>query len=215
MARTRIGMLILSLVLGLTSIAPAQQQQPGHPWAPLLFSPAMKKELKLSDEQIGKLKDALGKVMAKFKEDIDKYQKKPPSPEEADKATKAFNNDTWKAVTSVLDAKQSKRFQQILWQMGGIGALEDPDLQKALKLSDEQKKKLAAIFKDGKLKLQKALKEGKASKEKVGALVDALVKEAEDKINALLTDEQKKRLKELKGPPFQFSSPAPPPRKKR
>ncbi len=126
MARALKLTLTLCLAVGLTSIALGQQQQqqpaifgPGA----ILFSPDVKKELKLSDEQLDKLKGALGKVMAKYKDDFAKFQKAPPSPEEAQKIQKALNEDNHKAIAGVLDAKQLKRFQQIIWQINGIGRL--------------------------------------------------------------------------------------------
>src|SRR6185312_3809426 len=136
MARVLKRTLTLCLVLGLTSFALAQQQQQeiGGPGG-LLFTPDVKKELKLSETQIGKLKDGLGKVMTKYKPAFEKFQKSPPSQEQAEKVHKAFLDDSWEAIQGVLDGKQLTRFQQILWQLGGIGALQDPDLQKELKLT--------------------------------------------------------------------------------
>ncbi|MGH7173854.1 MAG: hypothetical protein ACRELG_26535 [Gemmataceae bacterium] len=198
----------LCLVLGLTSMALAQQQRPGiaGPGA-LLFNPDVKKELKLSDEQLSKLKNGLGKVMTKYQPHFEKFKKSPPTAEQAEKISKAFEDDSWKALTSVLDGKQTKRFQQILWQLGGLNALQDPDLQKELNLKDEEKKKLEVIFKARGKKLQELQSKRETSREKY----EAVVKEAEEKINGVLTNEQKKNLKELKGPKFEFSRPAPPP----
>ena len=189
-----------------------QQQQPDIPGpGGLLFNPDVKKELKLSDEQLGKLKDTLGKVMTKYKPEFDKHAKSPLSQEQAVKVSNAFHHDTWKAIKGVLDAKQTTRFQQILWQLGGINAFLDPDRQKELKLTDEQKKKVLDIFHDSGKKWQDLESKRERSREKY----DAVLKEAEEKIIGVLTDEQKKKLKELKGPKFEFSRPAPPPQPKK
>ena len=205
--------LTLGLVLAMASMALSQQQQQPDIPGPggLLFNPDVKKELKLSDEQLGKLKDTLGKVMTKYKPEFDKHAKSPLSQEQAAKTSKAFEEENWKAITGVLDARQTKRFQQILWQLGGISALQDPDLQKELKLTDEQKKKVDAIFTESGKKWQQLQNKREKSREKY----DTVVKEAEDKINGVLTDEQKTKLKELKGPKFEFSRPAPPPQPKK
>jgi len=203
---------MLCLVLGLASLALAQQQQPpiAGPGG-LLFDPSVKKELKLSDEQLGKLKDSLGKVMSKYKPEFEKFQKSPPTPEQSEKTIKAFHEDSWEAVKGVLDAKQLTRFQQILWQMGGIGALEDPDLQKELKLTDEQKKKLENVFTESGKKFQELQRKGERSPEKY----QAVGKELEEKANGVLSAEQKTKFKELMGPKFEFPRPAPPPQPKK
>lgn len=211
MARALKATLTLCLAVGLTSIALGQQQQPGifGPGA-MLFNPDVSKDLKLSEEQLDKLKGTLGKVMAKYKDDFDKFRKSPPTPEEGQKVGKAFNDDSHKAIAGVLDAKQLRRFQQIKWQLTGIGAFEDPELQKELKLSEEQKKKLEGVIKDAEKKLQDLAK-SQSPREKF----QNVLKESEEQANGVLSEEQRKNLKELKGPPFAFSRPAPPPAEKR
>jgi hypothetical protein len=211
MARILTGTLTLALALGLTSIVLAQEQQPGiiGPGG-LLFNPDVRKELKLSDEQLTKLKDALGKVMAGHKDEFAKIRQM--SPDEMQKTMKSFNDDSQKAISGVLDAKQMKRFQQIEWQLNGVGALQDPDLQKELKLSDEQKKKLDTLFKDAQKKMQDMAKSQETSQAKYQAVITDL----EEKTNGVLTDEQKKNLKELKGAKFEFPAPpSPPPQPKK
>lgn len=49
----------------------------------------------------------------------------------------------------VLDEVQLQRLQQIQWQSQGIRALQDPELAKALELSDEQKSKIAGLLNPG------------------------------------------------------------------
>src|SRR5690242_5485995 len=111
MARTLKGTLTLCLAMGLASIALGQQGQPPRPSAlgPFLSNPDVQKELKLSNEQIDKLKDALGKVQDKYKDFFTKAQQL--SQDEVQKQFKAMNEDSQKAMAGVLDAKQMKRFK--------------------------------------------------------------------------------------------------------
>lgn len=210
MARALKGIMTLCLALGLTSLASGQgqdRQQPREPpvLGPVLSNPEVRKELKLSEEQVGKLKDALVKVTEKFKDDVAKFQRM--SPEEQQKKMKAFSEDSNKAISGVLDAKQWKRFKQIQWQINGVGALQDQDLQKELKLSDDQKKKLDDIFNDANKKLQEMMKSRETPQEQYRTLFQ----DVDKKVNAVLTEDQQKNLKDLKGPPFQASRPAGPP----
>lgn len=207
MSRTLKATLTLCLALLPTSLAVAQAQpKPIIGVGTMLFHPDIQKELKLSDEQLGKLKDVLGKVMVKYDDVLVKFQKAPSTPEEAEKLSKALTEDSQKAIAGVLDAKQVKRFKQILWQSIGITSLLDPEVQKELKLSDEQTKKLTAIFKEsGKKWLEMVKKPEPEEKFK------ALIKELEDQATGVLTEEQQKSYKELKGPKFELSPPPPPP----
>jgi hypothetical protein len=210
MSRVLKGTLTLCLILRLTSITWGQgqeRQQPKEPspLGPFLSNPDIQKELKLNDEQIDKLKAALGKMMDKYKDDMAKFPQL--SPEEQQKKMMAFNEDNNKVVSGVLDAKQWKRYKQIQWQANGVAALHDPDLQKELKFSDEQKKKIDSIFNDAGKKMQEMIKAGERSQEKY----QTLFKDVEKKANDVLNEDQQKNLKELKGPPFQPSQPAPRP----
>lgn len=209
MARMLNEILTLGLILGLTSIALGQGQAQQRPkdaaLGPLLSNPDVQKELKLSEEQVGKLKDALGKVIEKYKDDFAKLQQL--SPEEQQKKLMAINEEHKKAVAGTLDAKQWKRYKQIQWQSDPLGSFQDPDLQKELKLSDEQKKKLDGIFTDAGKKMQ----EMSRSRETTRESFQAFLKDVDKKANEVLSEEQQKNLKELKGPPFQPSRPASPP----
>jgi len=207
MARALKGTWILYLALGLTSTAwgQGQGQQPliQQPsiLGPVLSHPDVQKELKLNDEQISKLKDVLNKVMEKYRDDFTKLPRM--SLEEQQKTMKALMEDSHKAIAGVLDAKQWKRLKQIEWQMAGVNALQDPELQKELKLSEEQKKKLDDIFNDTSKKLQQMLQNRETSQEKY----QAVFKDLEEKANGVLNEQQQKNLKELKGPLFHFSLP--------
>ena len=207
MSRTLKATWTLCLAMLPTGLVVAQEQpKPIIGVGTMLFHPDVQKELKLSDEQLGKLKDVLGKVMTKYEGDFAKFQKAPPSPEEAEKVSKALTEDSQQAIAGVLDAKQVKRFKQILWQSIGITSLLDPEVQKELKLSDEQTKKLTEIFKEsGKKWLEMVKKPEPEEKFK------ALIKELEDQATGVLTEEQQKSYKELKGPKFELSPPPPPP----
>lgn len=213
MTQTWKATLTLGLAVALTSSVLAQGQPPQLIPGPgsLLFTPDVKKELKISDEQTGKLKEALEKVAAKYKDDFAKWAKKQPSMEEQQKVMKGLHTDSFEAIRGVLDAKQLKRFRQIEWQLSGSGALLDPEMQKELKLTDEQKKKLDSIIADMNKKFQEMFKNQETSREKY----EAVGKETEGKLNGVLTEEQQKNYKELKGPKFEFSAPAPPPQPKK
>src|SRR5262249_37630555 len=121
------------------------------------------------------------------------------SNEERQKLLRTVGEESQKAIAGVLDEKQMKRFKQIGWQASGANALNDPDVQKTLKLSDEQKKKLQDIIADSTRKMREAF-QGGGGREKI----QEIRKETQDKANGVLTDEQKKSWKEMQGAPFEF-----------
>jgi len=202
-------MLKFSLVMGLTLALTnaVQAQRPGGFPGPggMLMSPGVQKELKLTDDQVGKLKDSLGKVRDNHKDDFAKFREM--SNEDRQKLMKTIGDESQKAIAGVLNAKQMKRFKQLQWQVGGARALNDPEVQKALKLSDDQKKKLNTVFADSDKKMRELFQGGnvEGAREKF----QELRKQAQEKATGVLTADQKKSWKELKGEPFEFQRPRP------
>ncbi len=200
------GALTLCLMVGLMAAAQAQGPQRGGPGpGGLLMNPDVKRELKLTDDQLTKLQDALGKVQDKHKDDFARFREM--SNDERQKVIRSISEDYNKAVAGVLDEKQMKRFKQIQWQIAGVGALEDPEVQKALNLSDDQKKKLVAVFEDANKKAQDLFRSGNVEGKRDE--FEKLRKDAEDRAYNVLTEEQKKKWKEMQGEPFRPGPPQP------
>jgi Spy/CpxP family protein refolding chaperone len=111
----------------------------------------------------------------------------------------AKQND--KFLTDTLTEKQGKRLHQIMMQFTALTQLTKPEMAKELKLSDEQVKKL----KDMQTEARKALVELIEAKERAGKSekLAKLRAETRTKILAVLTDEQKAKMREMAGPPFE------------
>lgn len=191
--------LVLAVVLGMVSVAQAQRGR-GFGFGPgaLLQNEGVQKELKITDDQKTKLKEALEKVRDSHKDDFEKIREM--SPEDRQKFMRKVGAETQKAIAGILDAKQVKRLKQIEWQVGGARVLAAPEVQKGLKLSDDQKKKIAEVLDDSNKKMRELFQGGGGSREKF----QELRKETEEKANNVLTADQKKSWKEMKGQPFEF-----------
>jgi hypothetical protein len=114
-------------------------------------------------------------------------------------AKHAKEND--KFLTDTLTAKQAKRLDQIMMQFTALTQLLKPEMVKELKLSDEQVKKLKDLHTES----RKALVELIEAKERAGKSekLAKLREETRTKILAVLTDEQKAKVREKAGPPFE------------
>ena len=106
-----------------------------------------------------------------------------------------------KFLADTLTEKQGKRLNQITMQFTALHQLTKPEMVKELKLSNEQVKKLM----DLQTEARKALVELFQSKERAGKTEKfaKLREETRTKILALLTDEQKAKVREMAGPPFE------------
>jgi polyphosphate kinase 2 (PPK2 family) len=106
-----------------------------------------------------------------------------------------------KFLTDTLSAKQGKRLDQITMQFTALTQLTKPEMVKELKLKDEQVKKFEAMQADS----RKALVEILEAKERAGKgeKITKLRDETRQKILAVLTDDQKAKVREMAGPPFE------------
>ena len=102
-------------------------------------------------------------------------------------------------LTDTLAPKQSKRLDQIMMQFTALTQLTKPDIAKELKLTDEQVQK----FKDLQPVARKALADLFSNKEGRNEKFKKLREEYRTMVLALLTDEQKAKVREMVGPPFE------------
>lgn len=146
----------------------------------LLRNDSVKKELNLTDEQTTKIPEAVQKALAE-----------------------------------VLDAKQLKRLREIELQQRGPAALGDARVQKDLKVSEEQAASIKTIFEDSKKQQAELAKEfGKGGGGKggggfkgMGEKFQTLQKETNDKVQEVLTAEQRRAWKQMQGDEFKIATP--------
>ena len=222
----RIGKVVLALGVAVLVATPALAQRRGGGFGQgamsigtLATNKSVQDELKVNEDQQKKLKEALDKVREDLKDDYAKLRGgrgggggggNNASQEERAAARKKTGEAEAKAVNGILDEKQQKRLQQIHVQQEGLAAYtQDEDVQKALKLTDEQKDKIKAINDD----LRKEIGNlgggggggggrGRGNPEMLQK-IQALRKEATQNAVKALNEDQQKTYKELTGEPFE------------
>jgi hypothetical protein len=180
----------------------------GGPGA-LLQNKSVQQELKLTDDQITKVKEVTDEIRSKHQEDFTKLRDISDQTERREKGAelmKTVGEETNKALAGVLKPEQEKRLKQIRLQTEGTRAFQDPEVEKALKLSDEQKDSLKTIEADARKEME-GLRGGQGNREENRKKFESLRQETKDKAAAVLNDTQKKEWKELTGEPFKLEQP--------
>jgi Spy/CpxP family protein refolding chaperone len=206
--------LVVGVVALLAIPASSQQRQRGRGGfgagpgalgpAMLLASEDVRKDLKVTDEQAEKLKDIQQQMGAKGKEAFAEVQKLDES-ERQEKRLEIFrklNEESTQAVAKILTPDQMKRLKQIQLQQQGAQALADPEVQKKLNLTDEQKEKVKTITEDSRKEMREITQAAQGDFQGVREKMQSLRKETNEKVMAVLTDEQKKSWKDMNGEPF-------------
>jgi len=170
-----------------------------------LMAPNVQKDLKLSDEQTGKVQDTLREVMEKHREDYAGLRDASPQERQTkmQAISKTVNDEVKKALS--LSAEQSKRFDQITLQTRGVQAFLDPSVAEKVKLTDDQKSKIREIGESSRGN-RAGLGKDATKEERAEAAKKRLETQRENmtKVQALLTDDQKKAWKELTGDPIEI-----------
>jgi hypothetical protein len=178
----------------------------------LLLNKSVQDELKLTDDQkadLTKVQEKQRAAMAKARESRDDRDK-------AREIVTAANEEAGKEIDKWkeggLKPDQSKRLKQIELQVGGIRAFTEADVQKELKLNEKQTGEIKDISEG----LTKDVRDlfGSAGtggdRAKMREKMEGLRKEAMEKVNGILTDEQKAKWKEMVGEKFEIKMDGPP-----
>jgi hypothetical protein len=131
------------------------------------------------------------------------------SGEEREKEIKAYRPKAREKLAAFLKQtlkdEQLKRLRQLeLQQEGAFALLHEPETGKALKVSDEQRKQFMGVVMELQKKIGPLIKEAQTggNPEEIRPKVMKIRKEYEGKLEALLTDAQKKQWKEMIGKPL-------------
>lgn len=225
-------LLALGVVLAVVGLGTAQAQPPG-PGGPgfrpgfgpgmgggpvmLLMNPQVQKELGLTEEQIGKLREVGRSLMEQSRERFQGLRDL--SPEERRQRMAALMEEARaqaeEALKPVLTAEQLKRLRQIELQValqgpGGVRTLLRKDVAEALGLTEEQRQKLEALADKIAEQMREAFRPGAGpeAREQMQKRMEELRGEARAEVEKILNQEQLGKLKELLGAPFKLEMPA-------
>jgi hypothetical protein len=192
--------LTCTLVLILPSLLPAAE--PAPPIFPngttlqliLLRQKSVQEELKLSPEVAQKVREFTDSEYAAFQKTHQLSEdEKEQKIQELEKRNVQFLADN-------LSRPQRMRLRQIALQVTGLYQLTRPEVVKLLDITEEQQNKFKALQEDTRKQFQEILaeKDRKTRNERLAKLRADIDKQVE----AVLTDQQKEKARELVGEPF-------------
>lgn len=180
----------------------------GNP-AMLLGAEQLQKELKITEEQKGKIKEILEESMKRGREGFANFRDMTD-----EERTKAFaemqkrGEEVRKKLVEVLTTEQAQRFRGITLQLAGTSALTQPEIAQELKLSDEQVKQLKTISEETNKKRRELFSGGRGASEEERAKsrekMTQLQKDADEEALAVLTADQRAAMEKLKGAEFKL-----------
>ncbi len=164
-------------------------------------------ELKVSDEQKEKLMQYAMKQMMETGPFLESLTESGQEREKKlNEHRKIAQEKLAKFVKEVLQPEQLKRLRQLKLQHEGAFALGQDDVRKELKISQEQVMKFMAIVRELQKNVESLVKQAQSggNPEEIRPKIEQVRKDHAKKLEAVLTDAQKKQWKELLGPPFEM-----------
>ena len=181
-------------------VTPAQAQvmRMHMPRFVLLMDPAVKKEIKLTDEQDKKVQQELG----------DLIQEGPNGSKQLMIGPGQDLDDVDQRIEKLLNAEQIKRLYELHLQRIGYRGLTLPRVAKELKISGDQEAKIESILEEYQRKLMEKMQE----QQQEGGVIRVtpemtaeLDREMAKELEKTLTAEQKKKWEAMQGAKFTFS----------
>ncbi len=217
--------LVLALLIGLFHGTAAIAQRPpgGNPnmWhlgVGLLGFIQVRDELKLTDEQQAKIKEIGDEFIEKHARPVTEAIQTLPVEEQRKKAEelRSLEREIMEKALGVLEAEQVARFRQIEIWLSGPSAFSNPDVERELKLTEQQKgvlKTIADEYGNALIALNQQPRErfraGESSRfaEKMAEVEkqrQELRRSKEAECLSVLTDDQQARFLKLRGEKFEL-----------
>lgn len=183
-----------------------------HDTLRLIRNPAVKDEIKLTEEQRAQIDEAFQKMNAARRElpqavrgaTREERQKKST---ELRKQLAAQSDEANEKIEKALRPEQLARIEQIAIQPRGLNVLSDAKIVKKLTLTEEQSRKIAVAQAEGLTKRQQLIREiraGRLDRAQGAEKLKELQQQTEKNVMKLLTMEQQTRFNELRGEKFDF-----------
>ena len=165
----------------------------------------VQEELKLSDDQKKNLRETMTGYVRETKKVFEKLEDLKAG--EREKEMRSHRQKTGEKFSAflkeTLTAEQFERYKQLQLQHEGPTALGQPEIRKELKITDEQWKQFVGVIQDMQKKIAPLMKEAQSggNPEEIRPKVIKIRKDHERKIEALLSNAQKKQWKDMLGKP--------------
>lgn len=178
----------------------------GNDGVGLLMRKDVQEDLKLSADQISKIEAIQKKAQEDMRAKMEEIRNSGGDFEGARAEMQKAMAETTKKALAVLTPEQGKRFKEIRIQMQGNRILLDPEIQKELGVTSDQKMKIDKIQSDMQEGMRSMMQDmqggGGMSREEMRAEMQKRQKKMDEDLGKVLTVEQAAKLKEMAGKPF-------------
>lgn len=170
----------------------------------IIAMPEVQKELKLDDAQQDLVKQ-LSMEMQQKRQALFQGLQGGGNRQEAMQKFRELQQEQDKKVGEILSRDQMARYKQLHLQRTGIRALDQKEVADQLKLTSDQRAQVVAAINGEREAMQAAFQSAQGGdREAARAKFQEIRQSTDAKLNAVLTDAQKRQFDQMKGAAFQF-----------
>ncbi len=171
----------------------------------ILIAPSVQRELAMTEAQAAKVPEAVRDAIEHFQQQLARLSDVPSGERFAahTRARRAMMDEVKQSLG--LDARQAERFDQIILQQRGPSAFDDPGIRERLRLTAEQKRRLAVTRAELQKQSIRAAKEAKDADAARAAMV-AIRRSFVGRYLEQLDEEQRAAWRSMTGAPFEIGA---------
>lgn len=164
------------------------------------------KSLNLTQDQITNLNKVTDQTQAQYRDNYNKLKTLDQNDREARtrELNRQYYGDWNKGASSILNATQMNRYQQLNYQYGGFNTFHDPAIQKQLNLTPDQIKNLNEHSNWSNQQLQEINGIGTNDPTKGTQLYQDYWKQHQERLGNYLTSDQQRAWQKMTGEPYEF-----------
>jgi hypothetical protein len=180
---------------------------------PLFLNPAVRRELNITDQQMGPLNNALTQVNERFRDDFNRLGQLDPRArtDRVQELGRNFNNQFLDSTKSIFNEQQMNRLRQLDLQRNGLGAFTDPTVRQKLNLNDEQLGRLRTLNEQTQKEREDLLRSAGTNRAQVAQRLNDLDRRVWENANSILNDQQRQTWSQMIGNRFNFEPDLTPP----
>ena len=180
---------------------------PANPFpSPLYRMQDVSKSLNLTPAQINRLNQSTDQLQTRYGKDYSGINSLPADQRTArtQELMNNYNRDWSKSANDIFNDQQRAHYGQLELQYRGLGALNDPNVQKQLNLTEQQRGQLRGLADWNQQQLQDINKIGATDSTQAQKLYDTYRQESQNRLNKFLTPEQQQTWRTMTGDPYTF-----------
>jgi Spy/CpxP family protein refolding chaperone len=171
---------------------------------PLLLNKSVQEELKLTPEQVEKVRKLTHEMFEKYHGRFEKLRDLQGEERfhQAQELTHEIHHDMRQPLSEILNHDQLRRFYQIELQQNALWAITAPKVRDHLKLTEEQVNKIRSIRKEAGKEMHELMENRQGDREETFKKFQELRRSTMKQIFGVLNDDQRATWKEMVGERF-------------